>query len=507
MGDLLDPNKAYATHDTDPVAYYNNHQRSHAETLLRDLGWEIDEDGQWIIDHTDLAAQWDDTGFVIDTVKCPQLNRSCRYTPFQILVQLKFGGDWRAATEWVILTYLEEDIPFIRVGVDYFKRITKNDRFGIPRTELKHWTMETIKQDFNRKYLDRVPHFDDFTIIPDNFNYKPVHGNCYNLYQEFTHKPVEGKWKWSNILMEHVFGDQYDIGMRYLQCLYLHPCRLMPILVLVSRERQTGKTTFLNWLNMIFGANVAAVSPDDLINGFNSAYAASNIITVDETLFEKKITVEKLKALATAKFITVNQKFVSQYRMPFFGKIILASNNEDKFARIDQEEIRFFVRKLPEPKVYNHDIEKNLISEIPAFLHYLTTLPPIDFSVDRTGFKPQELNNQYLQLVKQESRDTLSKELIIKFTDLFLNELSHLDEFKVDAASVKERFYPYNHNIGAHYIFTTMRDDVGLEFIKCDTSDHIHIFGGNDYKTVKNYFVLRREQFTNEPSKSNEIPF
>jgi hypothetical protein len=98
----------------------------------------------------------------------------------------------------------------------------------------------------------------------------------------------------------------------------------MPILVMVSKERQTGKTTFLNWLNMVFGDNMANISPDDLINGFNSTYASSNIIAVEETLIEKAITVEKIKALATQKFISVNQKFITQYRMPFFGK-----NNPD----------------------------------------------------------------------------------------------------------------------------------------------------------------------------------
>ena len=235
--------------------------------------------------------------------------------------------------------------------------------------------IQMINQDANKIYQ-----FDDFCIVPDNFNYTPVYNNCYNLYCEFRHKSVQGRWDWTKKLLDHVFGEQIEQGIRYLQVLYLHPDRMLPILVLVSKERQTGKTTFLNWLNMMFGDNMVLITPEDLINGFNSIYATSNIIAVEETLIEKSITVEKIKSLATGKFISVNQKFVSQFKLPFFGKIIMTSNNEDKFARIDDEEIRFFVRKLGIPKYTNHNIETDLVNEIPAFLNYLETLPPVTIS-------------------------------------------------------------------------------------------------------------------------------
>ena len=39
--------------------------------------------------------------------------------------------------------------------------------------------------------------------------------------------------------------------------------------------------------------------------------------------FEKQTAVEKLKSIATQKVMTVNNKFVSQYTVPFYGKIIL----------------------------------------------------------------------------------------------------------------------------------------------------------------------------------------
>ena len=240
--------------------------------------------------------------------------------------------------------FVKPEESYIRVGVDYFKVLEKPDRFGITHRELKRWKKDEITLDYGKKFLENVAKYDDFIMIPNNLEYTTYEGQYYNLYSEFPHTPKPGKCEWSKFLIDHIFGSQAELGMRYMKALYLHPDRMLPILVLVSKERQTGKTTFINWLNMIFGANLVLINPDDLVNSFNASYAIANIIAVEETLIEKSLTVEKLKSLATGKFINVNQKYVSQYKMPFYGKIILASNNEDKFARIDEEEIRFFVR-------------------------------------------------------------------------------------------------------------------------------------------------------------------
>ncbi len=53
-------------------------------------------------------------------------------------------------------------------------------------------------------------------------------------------------------LVSHIFGEQYELGMDYLQLLYLRPVQKLPILLLVSEERNTGKTTFLNFLKALF---------------------------------------------------------------------------------------------------------------------------------------------------------------------------------------------------------------------------------------------------------------
>jgi len=444
---------------TDPVSWYNYYKREHASFILKELGI-VEQNNKLFIKDSNIAIWYDSILFVIEDAEFLKSNHE--YTPFQILVLGRFSGNYFAAINWISIYYLNEDSPYIRIGVDYFKKIQKKDRFGIIGIDLKKWKKEEITGDHGKAFLTRVPKFDNFCIEPDNFNYQPVIENCYNLYHSFRHKESEGDIKWSRILMEHIFGDQSEQGYRYLQCLYLHPTRMLPILVLVSRERQTGKTTFLNWLNMIFGDNCVLINPSDLTSDFNSSYATANVIEIEETLIEKSITVEKLKALATGKFVSVNEKFISNYKLPFFGKIILASNNEDKFAKVDEEEIRFFVRKVGKPKFKNHDIENDLMHEIPAFLKHLSSLPKVDFTIGRVPFTVEELKNDTLTAVKKESKTGLYKDMHERFVDLFSNSGRNDDSIFVVPVDIKERWYKNSHNIDIHYIRTVLKNEFNL---------------------------------------------
>jgi len=510
-------------HDfTDPVSWYNWNKSGYSKYLLSEAGWSKTTDKnkveQWSKPGTknEVHATWGhkyNALYVFSTAALPFKNE-CYYTPFQILVMLKFKGNHFAAINWICIYYLNEDSPYIRIGVDYFKKIQKKDRFGISGIDLKKWKKEEITGDHGKSFLIRVPKFDNFCIEPNNFDYQPVIENCYNLYHSFRHKEADGEIKWSKILMDHVFGDQVNQGYRYLQCLYLHPTRMLPILVLVSRERQTGKTTFLNWLNMIFGDNCVLINPSDLTSDFNSSYATANIIEIEETLIEKSITVEKLKALATGKFVSVNEKFISNYKLPFFGKIILASNNEDKFAKVDEEEIRFFVRKIGKPKYKNHDVENNLRLEIPAFLKYLSSLPPVDFTIGRVPFTVDELKNDTLTAVKKESKTGLYKDMFERFVDLFCNGGRNDDSIFVVPVDIKERWYKNSHNIDIHYIRTVLKNEFNL--LPGKAIRYVPFADGSSYQSkVGTAYEITRKMFNIEeliedfeyPDNHKELPF
>lgn len=514
--DLSEKIESLNNHEySDPVSWYNYYKRDHSEFILNELGY-TGQNNKLFLNENHCAIWYDNLLYFIEDSN--NFKNNCYYTPFQILVIIRFSGNYYAALNWICIYYLNENTPYLRIGVDYFKKIQKKDRFGIIGIDLKKWKKEEIKDDHGKSYLNKIPKFDNFCIEPDNFNYQPVIDNCYNLYHAFRHTESIGEIKWSRIIMDHIFGDQVILGYRYLQCLYLHPTRMLPILVLVSRERMTGKTTFLNWLNMIFGDNCVMINPSDLTSDFNSSYATANVIEIEETLIEKSLTVEKLKALATGKFVSVNEKFISNYKLPFFGKIILASNNEDKFAKVEEEEIRFFVRKCGMPKYKNHAIETDLRNEIPAFLKHLSSLPPVDFTVGRVPFTSEELKNDTLTAVKKESKTGLYKDIFERFTDLFCNDGRNNDSIFIVPVDIKERWYKNSHNIDIHYIRTVLKNEFNLlpgkavRYVPFGDGSSYSSKVGTPYEIKRSIFNIseideEKEVFLKIPGNHDDLPF
>jgi hypothetical protein len=351
----------------------------------------------------------------------------------------------------------EQAIPYKRIGIKYYKMVMVYDRQGFVRYELKIWSKDAIIQDHGNEYLRSIPLYDGFLVKPSNINFEQVVGNSYNLYSKFNHIPKSGDWTWTGRLIKHVFGEQYELGLRYLQVLYQHPEKSTVILALVSSARGTGKTTFLNWLNALFGANMVFISSSDITGNFNSQYASKNIVAIEETLFGNRHVVDKLKGLATAKFIQVNEKFVPSYKIQCYVKIILTSNNEDNFAIVEAEEIRFLVRKLGKPEFENHAIEDYLIKEIPAFLHYLNSLPAVDWNVSRSGFTSEELKNSSLDAVVKESKSALYKDLWDRLNDYFNN--TNQDFILAAPMDLKDRFFEKNYRIDSGYIRTILKND------------------------------------------------
>ena len=400
-----------------------------------------------------------------------RLGVGAKVSKFMVLAAVKFQGDSFAAMSYVNFEIIKSDIPYIRVGTDYFKVIAKKDRYKSENTLLKPWKKDEIKQDHGKNLLGMIYKFDDFTIYPDNVEYTPVLNNCYNLYAKFSHKFFINDVNETDIpvtmgLIHHIFGDQYELGLKYMKILYENPRQILPVLALVSTERETGKTTFLNWIQMLFGENTTLINPSDLTSNFNDAYATKNIIMIDETTIDKQHAIEKLKSIATAKTMSVSQKFVSHYSVPFFGKVIFCTNKESDFMRIDEEEIRFWVRKIKIIKgAKNTNIETDLFNEIPKFLKYLMQLPAIDFSKSRMVFTKDEILTESLHVVMEESKSTLRKEIEMNFDDFFMNN-DAIEFIEATARDIKEKWFNTNNQIPMSYIRKVLIDEMKMVCLK-----------------------------------------
>ena len=137
-----------------------------------------------------------------------------------------------------------------------------------------------------------------------------------------------GPWRNIQMLVEHIFGEQYEYGLDYLQLLYLRPTQKLPILLLVSEERNTGKTTFLNFLKSVFEDNATFNTNEDFRSKFNSDWAGKLLVMVDEALLTRREDSERLKNLSTAKTYKAEAKGKDRDEINFFAKFVMCSNNE-----------------------------------------------------------------------------------------------------------------------------------------------------------------------------------
>lgn len=313
---------------------------------------------------------------------------------------------------------------FIRVGVTYFKRIMRTDPRGFSYEVLEKWSKETITDDYatrdNTKPFREVPRYDTFCNIPDNLStYRLVNNDCYNIYQKPTHQPKEGSFRKTMAFLRHVYGESLVFGLDYISILWRYPKQRLPIHCLVSREQKTGKSTFIEWLRMIFQSNCAVIQNQDIEGQFNSHYATKLIVAIEEANLRedrRKIS-EKIKFITTSTSTYVNFKGVDKKEVDYYGKLFINSNEEREFIYIESEDTRYFVRKIPRIKEENPNLLDELAEEIPAFLHFIAGRKIVHPSQSRLWFAPEAYETAAKKAVMQSTKPKWQRHV-----DEFLSE-------------------------------------------------------------------------------------
>ena len=118
---------------------------------------------------------------------------------------------------------MEKKEEFIRVGTTLYKIVNQPRIDGGYVRKRIAWNSETLRQDYGKDYMAGIPKYDGFCTVPDHVGYQPVVGKFLNLYEPISHQPQEGDFPCIRSLVEHIFGEQYELGMDYLQLLYLYP--------------------------------------------------------------------------------------------------------------------------------------------------------------------------------------------------------------------------------------------------------------------------------------------
>ncbi len=372
---------------------------------------------------------------------------------------------------------------YVRVGVDYFKYIKKPNPYSDQLEEhLVKWSRKTIVEDHGPHFPGHILKLEAFTNYPDHMAYQEIKNNCLNSYARFMHQPsMDGEEPTCTLkFLRHVFGtgtvrvqhpkrpdehievNEVDLGLDYIKLLYERPTQLLPILCLVSRARGTGKTTFFDWLKILFGANATQIGARDLESDFNAHYASKLLAIIDEALVGKRESVEKLKHMSTAKNVMVNTKGVSQYEQPFFCKFLLGSNNVRDFIRTDQDEVRFWVRDVPAIPKADMDINlmDKMVAEIPDFLEYIGKRRMATEPLFRSWFHPPLLMTEALSEVQRHSISTARHTIEDYITAVFMAK-PELKEIHMSVKDLRGEVFAGT-RVDEKYIREILKYEMGL---------------------------------------------
>ena len=155
--------------------------------------------------------------------------------------------------------------------------------------------------------------FDSFTNLPDNTeDYQQTiiverngqRSKLFNRYNKLEHEIKEGPWPHTEMFLKHIFASKnmmgeslYEFALDWLSISFKEPTERVPVLCLVSRERNTGKSTFLEFLRFIFKENATVLDNERFTGKFTHHFIDKLIIGIDEGFIpiEQKLMKERIK--------------------------------------------------------------------------------------------------------------------------------------------------------------------------------------------------------------------
>lgn len=318
---------------------------------------------------------------------------------------------------------------FLRIGTQiYLKEINPSGQ-----EQLLPWSVGAIYQDYGKdrgnEIITKMPKYVGWANEPSHTNYEAVIGKWLNLYQPLPHEPRKGDIPVTKQFLKHIFGDHYELGIDYLQLLYLQPKQKLPILLLLSKERNTGKSTFLKFLKAIFSANATFNTNEDFKSQFNSDWANKLLIMIDEAFLDKVEYTERLKNLSTATLYKTEAKGKDRVECDFHGKFILCSNNVERPVIIEPGETRFWVIQVPRIKSDDTLLLEKLIYEIPAFLYFLLHRRLLTERESRMWFSFDLYHTRTLDRIIAGNRSRLEQQIAYLICDI-------MDQFELDCIDI-----------------------------------------------------------------------
>ncbi|AUS04403.1 DUF5906 domain-containing protein [Pseudotamlana carrageenivorans] len=354
---------------------------------------------------------------------------------------------------------------YMRVGGNWYKVIYHPNHLGELERDIVPYPKSEIVMDYGKfkGFLSGVKKYDAFTVYPNwtSEHVQEIHSS-YNLYAPMAYEAKKGKWDNTYKFLKHVFGgnatidfntatehnikgDQFSVFLDYLTIQYRIPMQMLPVPILVSKDQGTGKTTVLKWLSEVYKGNSVVLNDTQFQNNFNAHYISKYIIGIDEAIMgadnvEAKKNKERLKQLVSDNTAQLENKGVNLKKIPFYGKIIMTSNDEDNLMKIEEEDTRFFIVKVPQIAAADKDpdLYAKMKQEIPAFLDFLANRKIFHKRSDRFWFDTQDILTDHFHVLKDATKSPLEKAIEDTIKEMFFR-FDTLDTIKMHPEYLLEK--------------------------------------------------------------------
>lgn len=329
----------------------------------------------------------------------------------------------------------EDAAKFLRVGPSWVKVVTRKNKFEQIEQIIVPWKIAEITRDYRRfpDFIEQIQRYDAFCNEPAwNGSYKRSVNNCYNLCEPLSWQPAPGGIAATIKFLKHIFqgkgtvslddygipveennitGDPFTVILDWLTLIIQRPKEPLPVPILVSPENNTGKSTFLKWLQILFGTNMVILGNEQFKMKFNAHYITKFIIAIDEGFLEvdKKAEKERLKQMVTADDVYLEYKGMNVEKVDYYGKLVMCSNDADRVMKIDDGESRWFVVRVPVLTEKDPDLKKKLAEEMPAWLHYVQNRTVHHPRADRLWFKAEWFITEQFKIIVESTKNRLER--------------------------------------------------------------------------------------------------
>lgn len=377
--------------------------------------------------------------------------------------------------------------PYLKVGTKWFRKD--------PSGKLILWERQSIMDEHKPKrvadrIIEQAPKYLEFVNDPNYLHWQQVVDNKWNLSKPLVHELTEGDWKDIAKVLQHIFGSQYEFALDWLQLAFQKPKQSLPIPCLVSKQQGTGKTTFLEFLKILFEGNTANITINEFAESFNAHWTDKNFLLIDETETDDslmKLAGPKLKRLATQTKNMFHQKHMTPFEIDFFGKIVICSNDETGFLKITDSDVRFWIVKVPPLKDYDPMIFDKIRSQCGAFLHFLNQREMLHpQKLDRLWFPFEVYRTEFFQEAAEEGKTWLYHDL----ESLILEDLDErgVNEYVYSRKELGFLLEDVGNSWTLKYLKQVLLKEVGAEKSKCYRIGSV----------IKRGWLIKKEHFGKE---------